>query len=193
LTSDASEFNSDIDQRTGWPDELRILLSEFPRETWRQNASPLAQFWMDKHQHLRNQSSALQSATVDYRERRREPAKLAGWVTPRLQSFLSQLNGHHQIEDFHYFPAFRAADRRLNAGFDVLARDHELLHDGIVNIVEAMNAFMGTLRESGQSEENKQRQAADRFVDAIDPLYRRLDRHLDDEEDLIIPLMLAQK
>jgi len=187
LTSDAIEFESDIDRRTGWPDDLCVLLREFPRDTWRQSASPLARFWIDKHQYLRNQSSAIQSATDEYREQQRAPAEFARWVAPRLQSFLSQLNGHHQIEDFHYFPAFRAADRRLNSGFDVLAKDHELLHEDIVNIVEAMNAFMGTLRE------NDQRQAADKFVDAIDPLYRRLDRHLDDEEDLIIPLMLAQK
>jgi len=135
----------------------------------------------------------LQSATLDYRERQGDPAKLAAWVAPRLQSFLSQLHGHHQIEDFHYFPAFRAADRRLAPGFDVLARDHELLHEDIVNIVDATNAFMRTLRTSGEVTRDNEREAADIFVDAIDPLYRRLERHLYDEEDLIIPLMLAKE
>jgi hemerythrin-like domain-containing protein len=193
LTSDAIEFESNIDRRTGWPAELRILLTEFPRDLWQQSASPLARFWIDRHQHFRMQSSALRSATDDYRERRSAPKEFADRVAPRLQNFLSQLQGHHQIEDLHYFPAFRAADRRLNAGFDVLADDHKLLHEDIVTIVQAMTAFIGTLRESGRSMENDRRQAADSFVDAFDPLYRRLDRHLDDEEDLIIPLMLAHK
>jgi hemerythrin-like domain-containing protein len=186
LTSDVIAFESDIDRRTGWPDELCVLLKEYPRESWPQTATPLAQFWIDRHNYFRKESEALRSATGDYREQRILPSELADRVVYRLQTCLSHLNGHHQLEDHHYFPAFRAADRRLGAGFDVLAQDHELLHEGIGLIAERIRTFSGTVDGS-----DDQRHAADEFTDAGQTLCRRLHRHLDDEEDLIIPILLA--
>ena len=56
------------------------------------------------------------------------PAEFARQFAPRLQFILDQLNVHHQIEDFHYFPIFRAADARLAIGFDVLEGDHHHIH-----------------------------------------------------------------
>lgn len=181
-----------LDQRTGWPDELRVLLKQYPRETWAQSRSPIAQFWLEKHGMFRRQMQMLRSAAVDCREGRTPPAELAAWSAPRLQGFLSALHGHHQIEDFHYFPGFRAADQRLARGFDTLASDHELLHKGIVEIVETTNAFLGAVRaeSEGGANQDAQRHAADKYAAACDLMDRRLNRHLDDEEDLIIPVML---
>jgi len=154
--------------------------------------TPMAQFWLDRHDYFRSQCLALHTATHGYRERSGTPAEFGRSVTPRMQEFLSHLNGHHQIEDHHYFPAFRAADLRLAHGFDVLARDHKLLHEGIGTIIETANAFIKTFTKPGQKTSGEQRPAGDRFVDASELLCRRVVRHLEDEEDLIIPLMLAQ-
>ncbi len=186
------EFDKNIDQRTGWPDELRVLLKQYPRESWQQQATPLARFWIERHNYFRQQCSALQAATDDYREQRSTPKEFGLWVVPQLHGFVSHLSGHHQIEDMHYFPAFRAADQRLAPGFDVLAEDHELLHEGIVTNIERVNAFIDTVRGPGENSLDDQRHTGDRFVETSELLYRRLVRHLDDEEDLIIPLMLAQ-
>jgi hypothetical protein len=186
LTSDAIEFESDIDRRTGWPDELRVLLKEYPRNSWPQTATPLARFWIDRHNYFRHESEAVCSATGEYREQRIVPSELADRTVYRLQVCLSHLHGHHQLEDHHYFPSFRAADKRLGAGFDVLAQDHELLHDGIGLISAGTQAFMRAIDGS-----ERQRQAADGFADACETLCRRLNRHLDDEEDLIIPILIA--
>ncbi len=186
------DFDRDIDHRTGWPDELRILLKRYPRESWQQQATPLARFWIDKHNYFRQQCSALQSAADDYREQRTTPREFGLWVAPRARNFVSHLQGHHQIEDMHYFPAFRAADQRLASGFDVLAEDHELLHEGIVTNIERLNAFVGTLRGPEEISLDDQRRAGDHYAEASELVCKRLIRHLDDEEDLIIPLMLAQ-
>jgi hemerythrin-like domain-containing protein len=190
MTEDVIDF--DIDRRSGWPDELRVLLNEYPRETWRTRRSALAEFWLDKHDFFRRHTEALRGAADDYREQRRTPPEFGAWVAPRLQSYISHLHGHHQIEDFHYFPAFRAAEARLASGFDVLASDHDLLHQGIVELVEAINAFIATFGQADVPDADAQRYAGDRFVDAGELLYKRLLRHLDDEEDLIIPVMLKQ-
>ena len=186
-------MTDDIDQRTGWPEELCVVLKEHPRETWPETRSPMARFWIDKHNYIRRQSDALQSANEEYRNDRLEAAQFGAWAAPRLQGFLAELHGHHQVEDFHYFPAFRSAEPRLAAGFDVLARDHELIHEGIVNIVESVNAFFRTIDpEAGAGDKAAQRAAAERYIAASRQLHERLERHLTDEEDLIIPLMIRQ-
>jgi hemerythrin-like domain-containing protein len=186
-------LNSDIDQRRGWPEELCIVLKDHPRETWKGTRSEMARFWIGKHDYLRRQSDALQSANDDYRAQRASPMQFGNWLAPRLQGFLAELHGHHQIEDFHYFPAFRSAEPRLGAGFDVLASDHELIHEGIVAIVEAINEFIATLRNDSAPNADAQRHAADRYIAASRLLHQRLQRHLADEEDLIIPLMIRHE
>lgn len=181
----------DIDRRSGWPDELCALLDKFPRASWQQNMTPLAQFWIHKHDDFRGLCSTLQTAVDDFRERPDDPEVFAKRVASRSHYLVSLLHGHHQVEDFHYFPAFRAAEPRLGRGFDVLASDHELLHENGVSVIEALNAFRLTLDESGQAATDSQRRAADHYIEANCLLCTRVVRHLDDEEDLVIPLMLA--
>ena len=184
-------FLEDIDQRTGWPDELCVLLNEHPRASWQQNMTPLARFWIGKHNDFRSQCSILQTAADNFRERPDKLEEFGAQVVPRTRRLISHLHGHHQIEDLHYFPAFRAADRHLGPGFDVLSSDHELLHESSLSVVETLNAFRNTLGESSEGTIDNQRRAADRYIEASELLCRRIVRHLDDEEDLVIPLMLA--
>jgi iron-sulfur cluster repair protein YtfE (RIC family) len=181
---------TDIDTRTGWPEELRTLLNRFPRESWRRNGNSMTEFWLDKHNYFRQQASAMSEMAKDLRNDRIEPAEFAGWLAPRLQAFLSSLHGHHQIEDFHYFPAFREAESSLAPGFDVLAADHELMHKAISDIVEKTNAFLTTLSDESASARDAQKRAADKYIETSELAFGRLVRHLSDEEDLIIPIML---
>jgi hemerythrin-like domain-containing protein len=185
-------LQSDIDQRTGWPDELRVVFNDYPRETWPNTRSGMARFWIDKHNYLRRQSDALQSANQEFRAEKMSASDFGVSIAPRLQRFLAELHGHHQIEDFHYFPSFRRAEPRLGTGFDVLAKDHELIHQGIVDIVEAINAFLATTTSNPPGTADAQRHAADRYIEASELLHQRLGRHLADEEDLIIPLMIRE-
>ena len=150
----------------------------------------MADFWVQKHAHLLRQSGAIVAANSEYRSGRVTAAQFGSAVAPRLQGFLGELHGHHQIEDFHYFPAFRRSEPRLNRGFDMLGRDHELVHTGIMSIVEAVNGLVSTIRESDQDNSDAQKRAADGYMAAIELMHSRLERHLADEEDLIIPVML---
>jgi hemerythrin-like domain-containing protein len=105
---------------------------------------------------------------------------------PRLQFLLSQLGVHHQIEDLHYFPIFRAADARLARGFDVLEGDHHAIHTDMARTAETANAMLRALSGEAQA----LRRCADRYAQASGALIKGLIRHLDDEEDLIVPLIL---
>jgi hemerythrin-like domain-containing protein len=114
------------------------------------------------------------------------PAEYRHWFRPRLQTFLGHLEGHHTIEDHQFFPVFSAAEPRLLRGFEVLEADHENIHATMSETFEAATAFLRT--EDG--DRDAMMRAADRYAQAGGRLLRKLGRHLEDEEDLIIPLIL---
>ncbi len=184
-------MNLDIDKRKQWPNELQFLLKKFPRNSWKNQTSSLSQFWLDKHNEFRHQSRQLIAFTQNYREQKIQGQELVKRLGPSLQIFLSHLNGHHSIEDDHYFPRFRAADKRLAPGFDVLEDDHYVLHEGMNEIAEKFNALAASIRSSKKGSVHQR--AADSYITSADLFFKRMLQHLADEEDLIIPLMLEQR
>lgn len=177
-----------LDSRPGWPADLRLLCDRYPREGWgtHQNLGAMGRFWLQRHDMFREIGDALTAATTAFREGTASAADFRAWFPPRLQFFLQQLNSHHQVEDLHYFPVFQAAEARLAHGFEVLETDHAVIHERIVATVESANAFL----RAAVNDPDALRAAGDRYVETSGGLLRLLRRHLGDEEDLIIPLIL---
>ena len=177
-----------LGSRTGLPDDLLVLLKAWPRETWQANAKlgETARFWLQRHDMFRELGATLEQSIGEYRAGHMDAQPFAQFFVPRLQFFLQQLHGHHQIEDTHYFPVFQQAERRLARGFDILENDHHAIHDALAANAEAANAFLGVL---GQGRDAA-RFAADAYAANAARLVSLLTRHLADEEDLIIPLIL---
>lgn len=180
--------NSLLLERAGLPDDLRWLVQKYPRENWHGHANihGLANMWLQRHDMFRDLGGMLTNGIGDYREGRLTAPDFARWFAPRLNHFLGNLDGHHNVEDYQYFPAFAKAEPRLKRGFDILDADHHAIHDGLERNAETANAFIRTLEES----EDKQRFAADAYADENSRLIAMLKRHLADEEDLIVPLIL---
>jgi hemerythrin-like domain-containing protein len=178
----------DLDTRTGWPDGLRIFLDRYPREAWlsHRNFGERMRFWMGVHGGFRELGSALGVATADFREGEVTPDRFRQWFVPRLNYLLSHLHTHHQIEDFDYFPVLAEAEPRLAKGFEVLESDHEAIHRTIEELAAAANGFI--VVEAGDRDALLASGA--HYADASDRLIGQLTRHLDDEEDLIVPLVL---
>lgn len=179
---------SDLDRRHGLPADLRWLVERYPRNEWADHTDigGMASFWLQRHAMFRDAGAMLTNGIGDYREGRMVAAEFARWFAPRLNFFLGNLEGHHQVEDFHYFPAFVRAEPRLKRGFEILDADHHLIHESLERNAEAANAFLRAMTE----DEDRLRFAADDYADENSRLVARLARHLDDEEDLIIPLIL---
>ena len=177
-----------VDRRRKLPDDLRFLLEKYPRETWNGHANlgETARFWLQRHDMFRELGGMLQKSVADYREGLLPPVDFAQWFAPRLRFFLHQLHGHHQIEDLHYFPVFAEAERRLQRGFDILDSDHHVIHDALERNAEKAREFLIALKQ----DEDRKRFAADAYADENERLIHMLTRHLVDEEDLIIPLIL---
>lgn len=180
--------NSDLETRTGLPPDLRYLVDKYPREDWQAHANihGMAGMWLQRHNMFRELGGVLSGAIGDYREGRTTAPEFARFFAPRLNFFLGNLDGHHNVEDQHYFPVFAAAETRLKRGFDVLDRDHHAIHAALDRNAETANAFLAALQENA----DRQRFAADAYADENARLVAMLTRHLADEEDLIIPLIL---
>ena len=177
-------------RRSGWPEDLRVLVARFPREQWEGHANlgEMARFWLSRHAMFRELATMIAAIDAQFREGTLSPAEFPRQLVPRLQFLLSQLNVHHQIEDLHYFPIFRAAETRLARGFDVLESDHHAIHADMEQTANATNALLGALAGEPQA----LRRCGDDYASACGALLKGLVRHLDDEEDLIVPLILER-
>jgi hypothetical protein len=175
----------------GLQPELNFLLERHPRATWPAQTSPNVAFWLEVHDHLRRDAAGLEATGDDHRAGRLSVAQLAVVAAPRLRGLIASLLGHHQIEDHHYFPAFRRAEPRLAAGFDRLEADH-------VEIASDVRAALTALAELRAVVESAAGQAdaafaAQRFVAAGSELCGHLRRHLTDEESLVVPLLIEHR
>ena len=175
-------------RRSGWPEDLRVLIARFPREQWQGHANlgEMARFWLSRHDMFRELATMIQAIEMQFRAGEFLAAEFPRQLVPRLQFLLSQLGVHHQIEDLHYFPIFRAADKRLARGFDVLEGDHHAIHADMAATADTANALLRAL----QGNADALRRCGDAYAAASGALIKGLIRHLDDEEDLIVPLIL---
>jgi iron-sulfur cluster repair protein YtfE (RIC family) len=147
-----------------------------------------AAFWLDVHAHLRRDAAGVAAASADYR---RSPAELAVVAAPRLRGLIAAMQGHHQIEDFHYFPAFRRAEPQLAPAFDRLEREHESLSFSVSAALAALDELHATVQHlaAEPAASSTQELAAQRYVDAAAALCRELERHLHEEESVVVPLL----
>ena len=169
--------------------EARAQLERHPRSSWRDDPTHGARFWLEIHDGFRRESDGLVALLDEHRSGRRAAGELAVISAPRLTGLVARLRNHHEIEDFEYFPAFRALEPKLAAGFDVLASDHVRLQG---HADEALGA-LGELLAAAANDAAGAPHVTDRYVSRSDDLCRALARHLDDEEDLIIPLLLERR
>jgi hemerythrin-like domain-containing protein len=174
--------------RSGLSDDLKVLLARYPREVWDSHANlgEMATFWLSRHAMFRELGTTLDEAAERFRSHAIDAEQFAGFFAPRLQFFLQQLHAHHHIEDHHYFPIFRSADTRLVRGFEMLEGDHDALAASIQHSIASANHFLGALNGVPADVQP----AAEAYIQSGAILLRGLIRHLDDEEDLIVPLIL---
>jgi iron-sulfur cluster repair protein YtfE (RIC family) len=106
-------------------------------------------------------------------------------MIPVLQSFLQHLDGHHRVESGHYFPMMRTIEPGIGAGIDLLDRDHDAMHQTLEVLFQGGLAFHQAV--AGRAPDAADRAA--RLSDLIESGARPLLRHLEDEEDIVIPLI----
>lgn len=173
------EPQSSLWTREGLPEALRVLVQDYPREGWQAHDhfhDHLA-FWIDRHAMFRRLVGLLtgdvQTLIDGGTDRPQFNARLA-----RLGNHLiGDLHGHHTIEDQYFFPMLVGLDPRIATGFDLLESDHKEIDPTLSDFAAVANGVLNG-DEPGP------------LLEQIDKIERLLDRHLTDEEDLIVPLVL---
>ena len=176
----------DLETRAGLPDHLRVLVREIPRETWEahEGFGMLTRFWLERHLAFREILSHLGRDTGAYLAGAM-PDETFGPRLHRLASiFVGQLHEHHHVEDAHYFPRLARMDGRLERGFEILDHDHTALDGHLHDFTNDTNAVLQGLNTRDVGDTVKV------FHERLQGFDRFLDRHLHDEEEIIVPVLL---
>lgn len=178
--------------RGGLPEDLLSLLRRHPRESWQRHpfVGGLAAFWLQRHAMFRALSAELGAAIAELADRRIDPNGFSRPFVQRANLLLGHLEMHHHVEDHRYFPVFARAVPSLRRGFDILDHDHHALHDGIASFADAARELVAVCSNRAPLGAEAPDRAAERMTTAMRAFERILLRHLDDEEDLVIPLVL---
>lgn len=175
--------------RTGLPQEYRWLEAAVPRATWpRLRLHATAEHWLQVHAWFRATQASLNGIGTSWLEGGIDTATLHRTMLPRLREFLGHLDAHHHIESDSYFPAFATAEPRMRRGFELLDRDHETVDA----MLAAIAADARRLHMAIAAAEADPRAAAEALVQTAAATLLPLTRHLDDEEDIVIPLLTLQ-
>ena len=175
-----------LKSRKGLPDALRVLLDDYPKAGWEShpNFSGLVQFWLERHMMFRQILDALQTDAQARLDNKMDARGYAMRLSRLGGMMVEGLHGHHQIEDHHYFPILKGLDTRIERGFDILDRDHQAMDGLLDRFARAANGVLG------QSDAKKSREKVAGFMSERDAFARMLDRHLQDEEEIIVPVIL---
>jgi hemerythrin-like domain-containing protein len=174
-----------LDHRAGLPPELRVLLDAYPRAEWEGHANfdGLVRFWLDRHGMFRAVLGRMRDGAEAVLDGKADPLRHRTETARYVNLLLGELHGHHQIEDHHYFPKLAHLDARLTRGFDLLDADHHDLDGHMKALARSANDY---LQAAGDTE----RVRAGDLREALVGFETFLDRHLTDEEDLIVPVIL---
>ncbi len=172
-----------LEARDALPEALRVLLAEYPREAWQANPnfSGLVQFWLERHVMFRRLIAAMQTDSEGLIERKLDPQDFARRLARYGSTFVTELHGHHHIEDAHYFPVLARTEPPIARGFEILDRDHQALDLHLDDFTKHANRVIGA---------EQIREASGSFLKTLKRLEHFLERHLTDEEDLIVPIIL---
>jgi len=183
-----------VDVRSGLPGELLELLRKFPRDQWTNDARlhGLAEGWLQRHDLFRSLSRLIGGMTTDLRDGRTSPTTFLPLFQRRMGLLLGELDTHHRVEDDYYFPSFAAAAPTLKKGFDILDNDHAVIHGAIYSLGTASRELIAALSGEVSGRDGDALRVAERLAGEIEGFDRNLLRHLEDEEDLIIPLILER-
>jgi len=180
-----------LPSRQALPEDMRLLLRDYPRDAWpdHPNFAASIQNWMGAHQMFRRLGDITRSETEKYLDKTRDPDDFAGRLSVYGNMLVRNLHGHHGWEDRSFFPELMVADGRFEHGLDMLEKDHEALDDVLDRFTRAGNRVTKLI----QLDERQARDEAGGLLDIASEIEGFLARHLSDEEDLVVPIILHHK
>lgn len=176
-----------LEHRTGLPEHLRVLADKYPRGEWtgQTNFNELTRFWLDRHLMFREVLGRMQTETEGFLDKKMEWDNYGRQLSRLGGFFINQLMTHHQIEDQHYFPTLESRDVRLKGAFELLDKDHHALDAYLHGLADDTNGVLEKLQKRDQAEA-----AAETYRKTLTRFETFLNRHLCDEEEIVVPVIL---
>lgn len=174
-----------LETRTGLPDALRVLVEQYPRDIWQahENFEGLVRFWMERHLMFRRLVTMMRDDVEQRAARTLDPKQHIQRLARFGNMFVSELHMHHNIEDHQYFPVLQKMETSLAHGFEILDHDHHALDAHLEAFTQDANLLLKDVTHSHT-------QAIDVFHLRLERMEGFLDRHLTDEEELVVPVIL---
>ncbi len=180
-----------IHTRQGLPTEMQSLLRDYPRDIWpgHPNFARSIQNWMGAHQMFRKLAELSRTETEAFLDKSRDADSFAERFGYYGNLLVRNLHGHHGWEDHDFFPELSRADTRFDAGLDMLEADHIELNQVLDRFQRSGNrAIMLTQLDPAQAYDE-----AGILLEHTAAIDGFLQRHLTDEEDLVVPILLHHK
>ena len=173
------------------PSEMQILLAEYPRESWQSHPGfkEKTEGWLGAHQMFKRVIASITKDTEDYIEQTKEPREFEKRLSYRGSVLIGNLHGHHNWEDHSYFPELSAADSRFDAGLEILEKDHATLNDVLEEFANEANRVLQLMPE----DDTVARAEAGKLHTVTCAIETLLQRHLGDEEELAVPIILHHR
>ena len=181
-----------FDMRTeGMPSEMQVLLDVYPRETWEAHPGfkEKTKHWLGAHKMFRQLGGIIRVETEKFLDKSRDAEDFAARLSYYGDAMVRNLHGHHGWEDYSYFPELAAADPRFEAGLEILEKDHQELDVVLESFSKSANRViqLAGLDEKQAHEEAGNLHAVAETIEAF------LKRHLSDEEELAVPIILHHR
>lgn len=183
--------NIQLASRQALPLNMALLLRDYPREAWpdHPNFARSVQNWMGAHQMFRQLGEVSRGETEKYLDGNSAADDFAGRLSVYGNLLVRNLHGHHSWEDRAFFPELAAADPRFEHGLDMLEADHHALDDVLDRFTNTTNRVIKLV----QMDEAQARNEAGDVLKLATDIEGYLARHLADEEDLVVPIILHHK
>lgn len=173
------------------PSDMQILLDEYPRDAWEghPNFKDATRQWLGAHKMFRRLSEIVRVDTEQYLDKELEAENYASRLSVYGSRLVGNLHGHHGWEDHEFFPELSAVDHRFDRGLEILEKDHVVLDAVLDRFTKSANNSiqMLQLNEAGAHD----------FVGEVhetsEAIERLLARHLVDEEELAVPIIIHHK
>lgn len=181
-----------FDMRTdGMPAEMQMLLDAYPRDTWEAHPGfkEKTQHWLGAHQMFRKLGNIIRLETEKYLDKSQDADAFSARLSYYGDAMVRNLHGHHGWEDHSYFPELSAADPRFDAGLEILEKDHQELDV----VLESFSKSANRVIQLAELEEKQAYEEAGDLHVIAEAIEAFLKRHLSDEEELAVPIILHHR
>ncbi len=178
-------------RETDLPPGMDKLLQDYPRASWdaHKGFAQATRNWLGAHKAFRKLSRFTREDTQRYLDKTVEAEKFASNLSYFGNALVANLYGHHHWEDMEYFPELSAADPRFDSGLAILEEDHQCLNGLLENLTLKANRVIKLV----QLDESAAYEEAGELLPVTEAVETLLTRHLADEEDLAVPIILHHR